>query len=38
MCLFYFVVRDKVLLHDKKLHTGRSSALSQPWTGPYEVM
>ena len=34
----FFVVRDKVLLHDKKFHTGPSSTLSQPWTGPYAVI
>jgi hypothetical protein len=33
-----FVVGDKVLLHDVNVCTGRSSKLSQPWIGPYEVI
>jgi len=27
-----------VLLHDEKLHRGRSSKLSPPYIGPYEII
>jgi hypothetical protein len=33
-----FVVGYKVLLHDEKVRRGKSSKLSQPWIGPYEVI
>jgi hypothetical protein len=33
-----FAVGEKVLLHDEKLRRGRSSKLSLPYIGPYEIV
>jgi hypothetical protein len=33
-----FVKGEKVLLHDEKVHCGKSVKLSQPWIGPYEII
>jgi hypothetical protein len=33
-----FSIGDKVLLHDERARRGRSLKLSQPWTGPYEIL
>jgi hypothetical protein len=34
----FFVVGDKVLLHDETVQRERSSNLTQSWIGPYEII